>query len=110
VIEGNAVDQDPSKSISAKMDLKRGTLTVTGENSGDEYTIEMDVKNETLTIKGDSDSNNKMGASFNFNTDEFSICDGNKFGISSDGSGNFTWSHKSINMKEESGDTGSISL
>lgn len=111
-IEGNKIDQDKKLGMSVNMDFKEGTMTFKGENGNGvgEFHIEMDVKNETIEIKGDSDSDNKMGAQFDFSTDEFKIADGNQFGIKSDGSGNFTWDHKSINLNEVSGDTGGISL
>lgn len=94
------------------LNLKTGKLHIRGENDNapGEYEFVLDVKNKTAKIIGDSAAQNKMGASFNFGTNEFSIADGNKFGITSDGSGNFTWEHKSINFKEISGSSGNISI
>lgn len=111
-LDVNQIDQDGNLGLDVQLNIKTGKLHVRGENynDGDEYEFVLDVKSQTAKIIGDSDAGNKMGASFNFNSNEFSIADGNKFGIESDGSGNFTWSHKSINMKEESGSTGSVNL
>lgn len=111
-LNSEKIDQDENLGMDIYMDMKAGKLHVRANNDtdNDEYEFVLDVKNETAKIIGDSDSGNKMGASFDFDTDEFTIADGNKFGIESDGSGNFTWSHKSINFKEESGSTGSVDL
>jgi hypothetical protein len=114
-LDANVIDKEnfgETLGLDVFLDLKAGTLHVRGENDndGDEYELVIDVKNQTAKIIGDSDSGNKMGASFNFNTDEFAIADGNKFGIKSDGSGNFVWDHKSIDFNEVSGSTGGINL
>lgn len=109
-ISGNAIDGDDTKSMGVTADFKSGEITITGEKSGDSYEITLDVLGETAEISGDSDSDNKMGASFDFGNDTFKIADGNKFGIESDGDGNFKWSHKSVDFVEESGGTGSIDL
>jgi hypothetical protein len=109
-VSGNAIDGDDSNSMNVTIDFKRGEITIAGEKSTDSYEITLDVLDESAEILGDSNSGNKMGASFDFSNDSFKIADGNKFGIESDGSGNFTWSHKSINFVEEGGTTGSIDL
>jgi len=109
-ISGNAIDGDDNKSMGITADFKSGEITITGEKANDSYEITLDVLGETAEIVGDSDSDNKMGASFDFGNDTFRIADGNKFGIESDGNGNFKWSHKSVDFVEESGATGSIDL
>lgn len=114
-LDANVIDKEnfgETLGLDVFLDLKSGQLHVRGENDndGDEYEFVIDIKNQTAKIIGDSNSGNKMGASFNFNTDEFSIADGNKFGIKSDGSGNFVWDHKSIDFNEVSGSTGGINL
>lgn len=111
-MDANIIDQDENLGLDVFFNLKTGKLHVRGENDndGDEYELVIDVKNQTAKIIGDSNSGNKMGASFNFDTDEFKIADGNKFGIKSDGAGNFVWDHKSIDFNEVSGSTGGINL
>lgn len=111
-LDANVIDADPNLGLDIFIDMKTGKLHVRGENDndGDEYEFVLDVKQQTAKILGDSDAGNTMGASFNFDSNEFKIADGNKFGIESDGNGNFTWSHKSIDFKEESGSDGSINL
>jgi len=114
-IDANSIDEPnfgETLGLDVFLDLKKGQLHVRGENDndGDEYELVIDVKNQTAKIVGDSDSGNKMGASFNFDTDEFAIADGNKFGIKSDGNGNFVWDHKSIDYNEMTGSTGGIDI
>lgn len=114
-IDANVIDKQSfaeALGLDIFMNLKTGKLHIRGENdfAPGEYEFVLDVKNKTAKIIGDSEAQNKMGASFNFQTNEFAIADGNKFGIKSDGNGNFTWDHKSINFNEVSGETGGINL
>jgi hypothetical protein len=112
-LNANAVDQDANLGLDVFMNLKSGKLHVRAENDNDGETYEfvLDVLNEFAKIIGDSDSGNKMGASFDFDTDEFKIADGKKFGIESDGSGNFTWSRSSLTVTDNNGASeGSINL
>jgi hypothetical protein len=114
-IDANSIDKKnfgETLGLDIFLDLKEGELHVRGENDNDnaEYEFVLDVKSQTAKIIGDSNSDNKMGASFNFATDEFKIADGNKFGIKSDGSGNFVWDHKSIDFNEVGGSTGNIDI
>jgi hypothetical protein len=112
-LNANSVDQDANLGLDVFMNLKSGKLHVRAENDNDGETYEfvLDVMNEFAKIIGDSDSGNKMGASFNFDTDEFKIADGKKFGIKSDGDGNFTWSRKSLTITDNNTATeGSINL
>jgi hypothetical protein len=57
-----------------------------------------------------SDSDTTWGMKFNVKTGEWKLVGPSGFGITSDGSGNFTWEHKSIVLDEIDGDTGSLSL
>lgn len=50
------------------------------------------------------------GIKFDINKGTFKLVDQNGFGIETDGSGNFKWHHKSIDLIEEGGDTGPLSL
>lgn len=107
-LDANTIDQDGALGLDVFLDMKAGVLTVRGDSGGDSYKLEIDVKSKTASIKGDSNAGNKMGADFNFASNEFKIADGNKFGIKSDGNGDFTWSHKNIDYVQES--SGSINL
>lgn len=111
-IKGNQIDGDDTKSLSIDVDFKTGVISITGvkDATGDEYSFELDVKNETAELVGDSEAGYKMGATFDFLGNGFKISDGRKFGIRSDGSGNFVWDHKSIDFNEVSGSTGGLSL
>lgn len=111
-LNANKVDTDNNLGLDVFMDLKTGKLHIRAENDneGETYEFVLDVMNQFAKIIGDSNSNNKMGATFDFDTDEFKIADGNKFGIKSDGSGNFTWSRKDLTIVDENASEGSISL
>lgn len=76
-LQGNQVDGDSSQSMDVDLDFKAGTMRFEAENSTGVFGVEVDVKNGTFTI-----------------------IDQNGYGIESDGSGNFTWHHESIDMSE----------
>lgn len=76
-LRGNEVDQDESKALDITLDFKAGTAEVKAENSTGEFGISIDV-----------------------NTGEFTLIDQAGYGIESDGSGNFTWHHETIDMSE----------
>lgn len=76
-LEGNAVDGDDTKSMNVTLDFKSGTVEVRAENDTGEFGLSIDVK-----------------------SGEFTIIDESGYGIESDGSGNFTWHHESIEMSE----------
>ena len=59
---------------------------------------------------GGKDSDATWGIKFDISTGEWQLVGPKGFGISSDGAGNFTWHHKSIDLKEHTSDTGPLSL
>lgn len=121
-LEGNVVDGDDTKSMNMKLDFKEGTTTTeaVNEQTGMSTSVEHDVKNDILDIVAndgtsdysvgfdpsvpkitiDTTGTSDAGLSLNFNTGEFTILDGSGYGIESDGNGNFTWHHESIDMSE----------
>lgn len=76
-LQGNQVDGDDTKSLDVTLDFKAGTAEIRGTNSNGEFGISIDV-----------------------NTGEFTLIDESGYGIESDGSGNFTWHHESIDFSE----------
>ncbi len=57
-----------------------------------------------------SESDATWGMKFNIKTGEWKLVGPSGFGITSDGSGNFVWHHKSVDFNEVDGDTGPLSL
>jgi hypothetical protein len=118
---GNIIDNDDTKSLDMKMDFKEGTAktTATNETSGmtteisqdvkndvmnlvaddgtDEYTVDFDPSVPSITIQNTAD---ETGFKLNFDTGSFKILGAQGHGIESDGSGNFTWHHESIDFSE----------
>lgn len=76
-LTGNEVDGDDTKSIDVKLDFKEGNIKISAEDSGDEAGILFDV-----------------------NDGSFKLLDNQGYGIESNGSGNFTWHHDTIDMSE----------
>lgn len=76
-LEGNVVDNNSSQSMNVTLDFKDGTIEAKAENSTGEFGFSIDVK-----------------------SGEFTLIDQSGYGIESDGDGNFTWHHKSIEMSE----------
>lgn len=76
-LAGNTIDGDDSKSVSVDLDMKSGDIIVKAENTSGEFGLKLDVNNGTFTIVDESG-----------------------YGIESDGAGNFTWHHESIDMSE----------
>lgn len=76
-LQGNVVDGDDTKSLDVTLDFKEGTAEVRAENDSGEFGLSIDVT-----------------------TGEFTLIDEGGYGIESDGNGNFTWHHKSIEMSE----------
>jgi hypothetical protein len=101
-LSSNQVDKDTKKTLDITMDFKTGVVTVHGENDSDEYQLEIDVKNETGKLSGDG-PNNEMGMKFDFDQGTFTLADDQGYGIESDGLGNFTWHHNTIDMDENNG-------
>ena len=63
-----------------------------------------------INIVDNSDSDATWGFKFDIKTGEWQIVGPSGFGIESDGSGNFTWHHKSVDFNEVDGDIGPLSL
>jgi len=72
--------------------------------ANDEAHLSVEISN----VGGES-ADSTWGMKFDMKTGEVKIADPEGYGIESDGSGNFTWSHKSIDFKEEP-DGGSVEL
>jgi len=72
--------------------------------ANDEAHLSVEINN----VGGES-SDSTWGMKFDMKTGEVKIADPEGYGIESDGSGNFTWSHKTIDFKEET-DGGSVEL
>lgn len=64
----------------------------------------------SLNYVDNEESDATWGIKFDLKTGEFKLVDPNGFGIISDGEGNFTWHHKSIDFNEVSGADGPLSL
>lgn len=77
-LEGNVVDDDDTKSLNVSLDMKAGTVKVEANDAGTSFGLSLDVT-----------------------TGEVTLIDGDGYGIESDGSGNFTWHHQSINFSED---------
>lgn len=120
---GNIVDNDDTKSLDTRLDFKQGTATTTATNEDtgmttevsqdvkndvmsliaddgtDEYTVDFDPSVPSITIQTSASS--ELGMTFNFDTGEFTILDGDGYGIESEsGTGSFTWHHESIDFSE----------
>lgn len=67
------------------------------------------VKMEFRKVNGSPPDKN-WGMEFNLKTGQWKIVGPKGFGITSDGEGNFTWEHKSINFKEVNGSVGSLEI
>lgn len=81
-----------------EQDVSNGTILVEGVNSGDSFQLEIDVRNKTAKFSGKGDS--EMGFTMDFDGNSFKLLDGKGYGIVSDGSGNFTWHHESVDFSE----------
>lgn len=119
---GNQIDGDDTKSLDWEMNFKDGIAKTEAINttSGMTTKVEQDVKNDLLTLLANDGSNDytvdfdpsvpsitvqssgssEAGFKVNFNTGEVKMVDGAGYGIESDGSGNFTWHHSTIDMSE----------
>jgi len=73
--------------------------------TADEATISLKI-NKT----DGSDTSQTWGVQLNVKTGAITVSDSSGFGIESDGNGNFTWHHKSIDFNEVSGSTGPLDL
>lgn len=99
-VKMEGIKSSQTEELRVKHDARNGKLRVEGKKGGDQFQLQIDVRNKTAKFSGDG--TNEMGLQLNFGSDAFKILDGNGYGIESDGSGNFTWHHKSIDMKENS--------
>lgn len=59
---------------------------------------------------GGTDTDVTWGIKFDLKTGTFELADSSGFGIESDGSGNFTWHHKTIDFNEVAEDVGPLDL
>jgi len=63
-----------------------------------------------LNKVGGEDTDGTWGIKFDLKTGTFELADSSGFGIESDGSGNFTFHHKTIDFNEVAEDVGPLDL
>lgn len=96
--EGDNVDPSEAADLPAKVEMYDSV-------ANDEAWISVEINK----VAG-SDSDATWGMKFNIKTGEWKLVGPKGFGITSDGSGNFVWEHKSIDFTEIGSNTGNLSL
>lgn len=97
---GENIDPTRQEDIPAKVEFYDSPV-----DAEDKSHISIEINN----IDG-SGSDATWGIKFDIKTGEWQLVGPSGFGIESDGAGNFTWHHKSVNFNEVSGSTGPLSL
>lgn len=77
-----------------EVDSRNGNIVITGNGPGKDMKLELDIRGNGAELTG---TPNDMGVELDFDSGSFTLRDGSKYGIKSDGSGNFTWAYESIN-------------
>lgn len=81
------------------------SIEIREAETDDEATISLKVNKADGT-----DTSQTWGVQLDVKTGEITVSDSSGFGIESDGDGNFTWHHKTIDFNEVSGSTGPLDL
>lgn len=96
--EGDNVNPSTADPVPAKIEMY-------DSSSNDQSWISVEINKED-----GSDSDATWGIKFNIKTGEWKLVGPKGFGIESDGEGNFTWHHKTIDFNEISETIGPLSL
>lgn len=97
--ENGTVEESYVKIAKKETDDQSGSLPFEIEVLDSPSSDDAHIKLELNKVDG-QDSDNSWGLKLDLKTGEFKLLDGSGYGLVSDGSGNFTWHHETIDFSE----------